>query len=301
MIRLNRIAEERGWRQAILEVYRTSSGMMRYVLDPSRSRFLDILPLSKDKTVLEVGSGLGQITTALAVRAGMVEAIEVVSGQAIFTHRRCQQEGLENVRVVCGGDDSRLPYSSAQFDVAILNLVLEWCFRREATVSPAESQERLLRETARVLKPGGLLYLCTKNRYSIRLLLGGRDEHVGGLRFGSALPRWMVGLISRIRGTAGLSGYIHSYQGVDQMLRRCGFEERRSYWAAPEMRYPAWFIPARASDIARARRHPGFMACDGKRSRWLMERVPAPLVKNLTPGLIFLARKRCPVGMGIRG
>jgi len=142
--------------------------------------------------VLEIGCSLGQCTSILAKRAAEVWAIDVVRGQAEFTLVRCRQEGSSNVHVAAGGEDGRLPYRDGCFDVVILNLVLEWCGSRSSE-DHVVVQRRMLAEIARVLRPGGCAWISTKNRFAMRLLLGGRDEHMSGMRFGSALPGWLAG------------------------------------------------------------------------------------------------------------
>ena len=139
--------------------------------------------------ILEIGPGLGQFTAALARRSRHVHALEVVPEQAEFALIRARQEGARNVSVAIGGDDCRLPYRNDVFDGIVLNLVFEWCGSRNDSESHAKAQTRLLQEMARVLRPGGFLYLATKNRFALRLLLGGTDEHMSNMRFGSALPR----------------------------------------------------------------------------------------------------------------
>ena len=120
---------------------------------------------------------------------------------------RCEQNSLENVNFACGGDDCRIPYPNDTYDIVILNLVLEWCANGAAELSAEHGQHRMLSEICRVLKPRGIVQLNTKNRFSYRLIIGGRDEHCHGMRFGSALPRW---LLRRLLRKAPL-GHLHSY------------------------------------------------------------------------------------------
>src|SRR2546421_11300747 len=61
-----------------------------------------------------------------------------------------------------------------------------------AELSAEHGQHRMLSEICRVLKPCGIVQLNTKNGFSYRLIIGGRDEHCHGMRFGSALPRWLL-------------------------------------------------------------------------------------------------------------
>jgi SAM-dependent methyltransferase len=291
--RLNALATDRGWREALAEVFGETSGMFRYVTDAERLNFLDLLELTDRDVVLEVGAGLGQVTTSLARRAGAVYALEVVPGQAEFVVTRARQEGHANVVVACGGDDCRLPYADGLFDAVVLNLVFEWCATRLESEPFIQGQRRLLGEACRVLKPGGRLFLSTKNRYALIYLTGQPDEHAYELRFGNALPRWLMGLLIRTKGRSKSrpAGLLHSHGGLRRLIEGAGFAETRSYWAAPEMRFARHYVPTDPASIREARRRPDFVQGHSRRTRLLMAAMPASLVKYVTPGLVFIARK----------
>lgn len=292
--RLVEVARSIGWDAALREVFRDQPAMLRYVTRPDRASMLDLLPLTPQSEVLEIGPGFGQFTADLARRAKAVWALEVVPDQAEFVALRCRQQGLANVEVAVGGDDCRLPYADASFDVVVLNLVLEWCAMRCTDEPMVDAQRRLLGEIVRVLKPGGALYLSTKNRFALKYLLGRPDEHAHGMRFGSALPRsWMMRALRR-RGHARPSGFLHSHGALERMLHDAGFAQTRSFWAAPEMRYPTHYVATDAESVRQARRQPGFVQGEGRSGRWLMRWVPAAWVKYVTPGLAFLATRPRP-------
>lgn len=264
--------------------------MLRYVLDSSRARFLDLLPIDRHSRVLEIGPGLGQLTRLIAPRVRSVHALEVVSGQAHFVREVCLQENLGNVEVACGGDDCRLPYAQDLFDVVVLNLVLEWCGHRDPRRSHPAAQDALLAEIHRVLCSGGVLYLATKNRYALRYLLGKPDEHAHNLRFGNALPRPLLALLLRFGGHARAQGFLSSFSELEAKLERAGFARLQSFWAVPEMRFPSRFLPTDSQAIKAARRQK-FDQGELKSTRALMPWVPARLVKHVMPGLTFLAWK----------
>jgi SAM-dependent methyltransferase len=294
--RLNHNAIRYGWRQSLDDFHGfhgDEASKIRYLTDPAHHKFVDLLPLTRESTVLELGASLGQITTALAARAGFVHALEVVPGQAEFAAERCRQEGFSNVAVTCGGDDCRFPYSEdAQFDGVVVNLVLEWCGQRDPSTPFLESQRRLLRECVRVLKPGGWFFITTKNRFGLRYLIGRGDEHTHHWPFGQALPRWLLALLLRLRGKSGPDGLIHSHGAMRRLLQEAGLTDLRSFWAYPDFRFPREYVPADSASIRAARRRPGFVQPEDSRSaRLLMPLIPAPLVKPITPGLVFLAEK----------
>jgi SAM-dependent methyltransferase/uncharacterized protein YbaR (Trm112 family) len=288
---LNKIAKAEGWQKALAEVYRDNPGMYSYVTDTKRLILLDLLPLNSESVVLEVGAGLGQFTPEIAKRVKMVHALEVVVEQAEFVRQRCQQQGLSNVQVACGGDDCRFPYANESFDVVICNLVLEWCASRNDDEPILASQQRMLKEIGRVLKSGGVIYLATKNRYSLHYLIGKSDEHCYGMPFGNALPRWLLYSMLRLQGKSRPRGLLHSHDTLRQMLAHQGFGEIKSLWAAPEMRFPLHYIPTDSESIKLARRQPDFVESSMESTNLLLRFIPDSLVKHVTQGLVFLAKK----------
>ena len=238
-----------------------------------------------------MGPGLGQITARLAPRVRFVHGLEIDPGQAEFITHRCQQEGSTNVAVAFGGGDCRLPYEGSTVDGVVINNVLEWCGRWNWGTPFLESQRLLLTESCRVLRPGGWLYLMTKNRFGWRYLLGKPDEHTYDWRFGQAMPRWLLSTLLRLRGKPEPLGLIHSYGFLRRLLLEAGFASLQPFWAVPDFRSPTELIPADAKSIRKARKRPDFVQGDMRSSRLLVPLVPAGLVKYVTPGLIFLARK----------
>jgi ubiquinone/menaquinone biosynthesis C-methylase UbiE len=288
---LNELARKNGWESAVQNVYGAGASIVRYVTESSRASFIELLALTNDCDVLEIGPGLGQFTVPLARQAKSVWALEVVQGQAEFTAERCRQEGLSNVHVAVGGDNCRLPYSNETFDVVVVNLVLEWCAMRCLNEEIVDVQRRFLSETCRVLRPGGTLYLATKNRFALRQLIGKSDEHCYGIRFGSALPRWISQALLRLKGHKRPFGMLHSHNSLRAMMSSVGFSKIESFWATPEMRYPVEYVANDAQSIRNSRRKPGFIQGDGRVTALIMKFIPAPLVKHFTPGLAFLAKK----------
>lgn len=279
-----------GWREAVDKVYGVGTSGHRYITEEQRCGFIDLLPISSKSVVLEVGCSMGQHTSALARQCGSVFALDIIPQQAVFTALKAHQEGLQNVYVACGGDHGLLPYQSGVFDVVVMNLVLEWCASRSQ--EPHEQvQRRCLAECARVLKHGGAVFISTKNRYDLRLICGGRDAHTHHLMWGSALPRPLMRWWIARKKLSRQPGWLHSHGGLVRLVRGAGFSSVRSFWAAPEMRYPQWFVPTDAASVRSARRERGKGLYHGRLARLIMPRMPARAVKHFTPGLTVVGIK----------
>ncbi|MCK6547273.1 class I SAM-dependent methyltransferase [Myxococcota bacterium] len=285
------LAHAKGWRAALDEAYGANDPEVAYVTDDRFRAYDAVLAITPATRVLEIGCSMGQHTVALARQAKSVHAIELTPVLARFARVRCLQEGLANVEVASGGDDVSLPYAPGSFDLVVLNLVLEWC--GGASEEPHEVvQRRMLANIAHVLAPGGRLFVSTKNRYALQYLLGQKDDHVGDVRFGSALPRAVAARLLERRGKARAEGHLWSYRELEALLSDAGFGTVEGYWAVPEMRRPVAFVPADAASIRRARATPGHVEGATRLYHTLLPWVPAPLVRHVTPGLTFVATKR---------
>lgn len=281
---LNSVARLQGWRSGVSAAY--DAKLLEYVDNPERLIFLSLLPLRPGDAILEIGPGMGQISIPLSRRVATVDALEVVRGQAEFCAERSRQENAGNIRITAGGDNCELPYSDGVFNGVILNLVLEWCGWR-GVESHHDMHRKLLAEVARVLKPGGFFYVATKNRFRLRLLTGGRDEHMFYMRFGSALPRWLSRMVLRGRRPPG---YLHSYRELRGLLCAAGFDRIESYWATPEMRWPTHMLRFESGSFSQERRK--VPQGESQRSRAITALLPSFLIKHVAPGLAFLAYKR---------
>ena len=86
------VAKANGWRNALETLY--DPAMVSYSTSEKRLKFLDLLPLSKTATALEIGVGLGQHTAAIASRVKQLDTLEIRLVNAIFAKIRCEQDGI---------------------------------------------------------------------------------------------------------------------------------------------------------------------------------------------------------------
>ena len=128
-----------------------------------------------DREVLELGCGTGQNTGWIAERARRVVGIDFSPGMLEVARARVP---LERVTLVQHDVRERWPIDDASVDFVIGNLILEHL----ANVAP------IFAEAARVLRPGGAMYICELHPY--RQLRGGQahftDEWSGEVVFAPA-------------------------------------------------------------------------------------------------------------------
>ena len=207
--------------------------------------------------VLDIGCGTGGISVAFAKMGADVYALEPNHTHALLlgiTVARAEKDGVElNAVVGCGED---LPFSDKSQDIVILNDVLEH----------VDNPDKVVSEAVRVLKPNGLMYLSTPNKYSFKQIL--REGHSGLFGVGLLPPRIASFYVTRIRKVKDryTVNIIHSYGMVKRLLERNGLRyelinrmqpARRLnsswVWNLPGIRRVATYIVTRPS------LHPGML------------------------------------------
>lgn len=119
------------------------------VFTATRRRALENLALQPGERVLIVGCGTGLDLEFIAPGVAVC-GIDVSPGMLRRARRRARRLGLTpDLRL---GDARELPWPEASFDVVILHFIL----------AVAPDPERIARESARVLRPGGRLSILDK-------------------------------------------------------------------------------------------------------------------------------------------
>ncbi len=142
----------------------------RYSLSRTRANILRSLNLTREQTVLEVGSGCGPITRYLGETCGTVDAIEPVRARARAGRERTRD--LPNVDVYIGSI-SDIPAEPA-YDVIVIVGVLEY-------IGGGDSQDKpyvdFLSHLRSLLRPGGQIVCAIENRLGVKYLAGAPEDH----------------------------------------------------------------------------------------------------------------------------
>lgn len=158
----------------------------------TRDRVLSLVDLDETDRVLDIGCGTGVSTEGLLELTPRVDAIDFSAAQLRRTRRK---RTLEQARFV-QGDAERLPYTDDGFDAAVAIGVIGYLPEPGA----------LLRETRRVVKPGG------------RLLVMGPKRPVyppGAWLLGSMLATFSASRATRLFEEAGWSSIDTQVVGLD--------------------------------------------------------------------------------------
>jgi len=106
----------------------------------------------KERSVLDVGCGVGLLSHYVGEHFGQLHGIDIAPG---VVERAASQAPRGNFQLY---DGKQIPFADETFDVTFTVCVLHH-------VPPAQ-WESLVAEMARVLKPGGLLYIFEHNPYN---------------------------------------------------------------------------------------------------------------------------------------
>ena len=242
------------WREAVKRL--VPAPLHEYILSPYRAAFEDVIDFPPGARVLEVGAGLGGIATELA-RKYRVVALEGVWERTRFMALRAAQDGLNHFLAINGNINS-IPFAPEQFDVIVVNGVLEWAAMADLQGNPTDVQILFLQRLRRLLKPGGMIYLAIENRIGWNELRGTADH--SGLPYTSLMPRflarWVCARSRRYRSVfnVGYRTYTYSFFGYRRLFRRAGLEIRQTFISPYGYNLPVKMIPLQQAAIRFASR-----------------------------------------------
>ena len=168
--------------------------------------------------VLDLACGSGHQSLAWAERGHRVTGIDFDQALLVAARERVRRASDGRFAVDwTDGDATRLPFRDARFDVVFNNSLLEH----------VPAWEKVLAETARVLRPGGIYIMSTTNRWSPR------QQEVNHFPFYSWLPdpiqrRVLAWIMENRRDMVNFTEFpaIHwfTFGGMRRAFRRAGLE-----------------------------------------------------------------------------
>lgn len=151
-------AEKQGWQKTLYDTLR-EKGPEGYfqVGDERRADWIYLLPLSKERSVLQLGAEWGHSAVALARRCKAITVVDSDPEKRDFLRLRAEEERLSNLTIVEHSPDH-------SFDLI-------------AVSEPPENEKDLFNLIYSRLKKGGYAYVAVKNRGLKKLLtLAGFSE-----------------------------------------------------------------------------------------------------------------------------
>jgi 2-polyprenyl-3-methyl-5-hydroxy-6-metoxy-1,4-benzoquinol methylase len=203
------IADEKDW--AIL-----------YHLSDIRQNIVSWLPIGKNETVLEIGSGMGAMTGALADMAEKVTCIELSKRRSTINATRNQKHG--NIEIKLGNYQEVEKQLDEKFDWITLIGVFEY---GKAYIDSKEPYQEFLRTVKRHLKPNGKLVIAIENKFGMKYFAGYTEDHNGILYDG-------IENYPSNQGTART----FSKKEITALLEEVGMTADEFYYPYPDYKLP---------------------------------------------------------------
>lgn len=191
-----------------------------YHLSELRENIVEWLPIEKGMKVLEVGSGCGAITGALARKAGEVTCIELSGKRSRINAYRHME--ADNVTIHVGNFQDIEPDLPCDYDYICLIGVFEYAQAYIESESPYESFLQIIK---RHLKTDGHIAIAIENKLGLKYWAGCREDHLG--TYFSGLENYPEGGVVRTFTRDGLMG----------IAKRCGFGQAQMYYPYPDYKF----------------------------------------------------------------
>lgn len=191
-----------------------------YHLSPFRHNIIDWLPFKKTDKVLEIGSGCGAITGAIAEKAGSVTCVDLSKKRSLVNAYRNQR--YDNITIVLGNFEEIEPHLDTDFDYVLLIGVFEY---GQAYISGENPYERFLQIINRHRRDDGRVVIAIENKFGLKYWAGCREDHLG--TYFSGLENYHEGGAART----------FTRQGLEQIIQAAGITRYAFYYPYPDYKF----------------------------------------------------------------
>ena len=191
-----------------------------YHLSLLRENIVEWLPIDKSMKVLEIGSGCGAVTGALAKKAGEVTCIDLSKKRSMinaYRHMECS-----NVTIHVGNFqdiESNLP---CDYDYICLIGVFEY---GQAYIDSEQPYEDFLKIVSKHRKNDGHIVIAIENKLGLKYWAGCKEDHLG---------TWFASLEDYPKG-----GNVRTFtkDGLLKIVENCGFSDASMYYPYPDYKF----------------------------------------------------------------
>lgn len=201
-------------------VYEQFNWPIYYHLSPLRKNILNWYKFKPDSSVLEIGCGMGAITSVLCDECKDVTAVELSRKRATATLLRCREK--ENLEIIVGNlNDIEF---DKKFDYITLIGVLEYQGTYTESTNPYMD---FLVKIKQLLKPDGKLLVAIENQFGLKYWCGMPEDHVG-------IP--FEGINQYRDVERGVRTF--SKTALDTLIKESGFHNTYFYYPYPDYKLP---------------------------------------------------------------
>ncbi|MCM1174459.1 MAG: class I SAM-dependent methyltransferase [Blautia sp.] len=191
-----------------------------YHLSALRENIVEWLPIDKSGKVLEVGSGCGAITGALARKAGEVTCVDLSRKRSLINAYRHMDCG--NVTIHVGNFQDIEPDLPCDYDYICLIGVFEY---GQAYIDSETPYEDFLRIIGKHKKNNGRIVIAIENKLGLKYWAGCKEDHLG---------TWFSSLEDYPEG-----GAVRTFtrDGLVKVAEKCGFSDVSVYYPYPDYKF----------------------------------------------------------------
>lgn len=156
-------------------IAKTKDWAVLYHFSHIRQNILGPIDITKDMNVLEIGSGCGAITGALADRAKSVTCIELSEKRSLINANRNREH--DNIEIRLGNFQDVEKGLTDKYDIITLIGVFEY---GENYIDSDRPYEEFLSIISSHLSENGQIVIAIENKYGLKYWAGCQEDHFGG-------------------------------------------------------------------------------------------------------------------------
>lgn len=191
-----------------------------YHLTPIRGNILNWYPFEKDSSVLEIGAGMGAITSVLCEKCKEVVSVELSKNRAKSIAIRNKDK--ENLEIIVANLND-IDFKERKFDYITLIGVYEYAALYTNTENPYID---FLNKIKKLLKPNGKLLIAIENKFGMKYWLGAPEDHTSVVYDG----------ITGYSNDAKIRTF--GKEELKQLLNTSGFKYTKFYYPLPDYKLP---------------------------------------------------------------
>lgn len=155
-------------------IARSNKWAIMYHLSHLRANIVEWLPITKQDTILEIGSGCGAITGTLASKAKKVTCIELSEKRSLINAYRNKEK--DNIEIWLGNFEESEKDIVEKYDYITLIGVFEY---GEKYISTEKPYENFLTIIGKHLNENGKIIIAIENKLGLKYWAGCQEDHVG--------------------------------------------------------------------------------------------------------------------------
>lgn len=195
-----------------------------YHLSPLRANIIDWLPVKPGAKGLEIGSGCGAVTGALAGKCKELTCIDLSKKRSMINAYRNRER--ENVTIKVGNFKDIEPSLDQDYDYIFLIGVFEYAKGYIGGEAPYTEFLNIIRKH---LAPDGKIVIAIENKYGLKYFAGCREDHLG--EYFAGIEDYPAG------GDDG--GVVRTFgrNGLEKICKECGVSEYTFYYPYPDYKF----------------------------------------------------------------